>query len=504
MLNKLIRTEKVTLHRLTQFSQTLLLLGAATYLLVYLGIALSRMAYPFELEWMEGGSVVHVQRVLEGQPLYVAPSLEFIPSIYTPFYFYLSSLFALALGNGFFPLRLVSFLASIGCFALIFLIVNRRTSSRYAAFTAACLFAAAFRIAGAWFDLARVDTLFLFLMLAGVYAYDSPHRSVRSLLAPVLVFLAFFTKQTGLILGAALSAAALLTRKRSERFIFPLVFGALVVGSALIMNGRSDGWFGYYVFNLPAQHDILEIVLVRFWTNDLAKHLAIAICLGAIPFLGLEEEGKHNIERFLQDGAVLGSLLMVAYLPRIHAGGYDNVLMPAYAAIALYFGIGLATSLKASEGKPKLLALLLVAIAIQFASLIYPPGQEIPSVEDSRQGQQLLALISSFEGEVYLSAHPWYLEKADKPSQAQDMAVRDILRASDTGFWSRRLRREMAAAVEGGRYEAFIVDFKDFELRPADFEAHYRLESSNLSGEALHPVTGWDRRPTYLYVRRSD
>jgi hypothetical protein len=494
----------LSLDRLVKIGQILLLVGVSGYVLVYLGIALARLSFPFELEWMEGGSVVHVQRVLNGQPLYVAPTLDFIPSIYTPLYFYLSSLVARMTGNGFFPLRALSFLASIGCFALIILIVHQRTASRNASFTAVCLFAATFRISGSWFDLARVDTLFLFLLLAGVYAFDSPRRPIRALLAPALVFLAFFTKQTGLILGAALSAVTLLTRKRSERFLFSIIFGVLVAGSTLIMNRLTDGWYAYYVFDLPAQHDILEVVLVRFWTNDLAKHLAIALCLGVIPFLGIAEERSPKVTRFLQDGAVLGSLFLIAYLPRIHAGGFDNVLMPAYAGVAIYFGFGLATSLKAISPHANLKALLLAAIAIQFASLIYSPGQEIPTPKDRQQGEQLMALISSFEGQVYLSAHPWYLEKLGKPSQAQDMAVRDVLRASDAGLWKQALRREMAAAVADQRYDAFIVDFEDFKLRPADFEEHYELGASDLSGDAFYPVTGWDRRPSYLYLRRSD
>ena len=81
-------------HRFANIGQTLLIVGASLYPLAYLVIALTRLSYPFELEWMEGGSVVHVQRILDGQALYVTPSLTFVPFIYSPFYFYVSSLFA--------------------------------------------------------------------------------------------------------------------------------------------------------------------------------------------------------------------------------------------------------------------------------------------------------------------------------------------------------------------------------------------------------------------------
>ena len=102
-----------------------------------------------------------------------------------------------------------------------------------------------------------------------------------------------------------------------------------------------------------------------------------------------------------------------------------------------------------------------------------------------------------------MSAHPWYLGKLNKPTQAHDMTMSDILRVSGSDQWKQALQKEMGIAVAEKRYEAFIVDFKNFVLRPPDFSVYYELVESNLSGSALHPVTGWNRKPTYLYVRRT-
>ena len=57
----------------------------------------------------------------------------------------------------------------MGSLLLIFAYVRRRTSSVTWAYLSACLFAATYAIGGAWFDLARVDPLFLFFLLAGVH-----------------------------------------------------------------------------------------------------------------------------------------------------------------------------------------------------------------------------------------------------------------------------------------------------------------------------------------------
>ena len=71
-----------------------LVVVALWYLGAYLAVALARIGYPYDLEWMEGGSLEHVARVLRGQPLYVPPSLEFTPYIYAPLYYYVAAPFA--------------------------------------------------------------------------------------------------------------------------------------------------------------------------------------------------------------------------------------------------------------------------------------------------------------------------------------------------------------------------------------------------------------------------
>src|SRR5262245_24466592 len=92
---------------------------AVLALIVYVVVALLRMRFPFELEWMEGASIAHIDRLAHGLPLYVKPSLDFTPFIYPPLYFVVASWVAKLAGVGFVALRLVSFGASLGCFALL-------------------------------------------------------------------------------------------------------------------------------------------------------------------------------------------------------------------------------------------------------------------------------------------------------------------------------------------------------------------------------------------------
>jgi len=157
------------------------LAGLAVVAFVY--VALRRMGYPFDLEWMEGSIVEHVQRVLDGKPIYTSPSVEFVPYLYNPLYYYLSALVAKAMGNSTSTLRFVSFCCTLALFATLYDLVARETKSRLAGVLALGILAATFGLNGQWFDLARTDTLFMALLLVPPGAFVLPNESVAFSLA---------------------------------------------------------------------------------------------------------------------------------------------------------------------------------------------------------------------------------------------------------------------------------------------------------------------------------
>ena len=69
------------------------------FLLLFLYTALRRMRYPFELEWIESGVLVSVRRIAQGRGLYGAPSINFVPFLYSPLYLYLVAALTLFLDN---------------------------------------------------------------------------------------------------------------------------------------------------------------------------------------------------------------------------------------------------------------------------------------------------------------------------------------------------------------------------------------------------------------------
>jgi len=170
----------------------LLSLIASGFIALFYLIAYRRFRYPDQLEWLEGGVLDAVRRVVHHQPVYVAPSSTFIPFIYTPGYYYVSALLCRFMGVTFAPLRLLSILATTGCLVLVFCFVRRNTKSSFCGLLSAGLFAALYAQTNAWFDLARVDMLALFFLLAGIFAAQQG----LTVWAAVAFAVAFQTKQS--------------------------------------------------------------------------------------------------------------------------------------------------------------------------------------------------------------------------------------------------------------------------------------------------------------------
>ena len=476
-----------------------LLAGAALYLLTYLILACFRLPYPFELEWMEGGAVDHVRRILGGQVLYVQPSLEFIPYIYTPLYFYLSAGLAGITGVGFVPLRLVSIAASIGCFAVIFLLVKRETERPLAGFLACSLFAATYRIGGAWLDIARVDSLFLFLLLLAIYwiRFGTTWRS--DIAAGLLLTLAFLTKQSALLIALPLLLYALLTnRRRSLALIATTAVG--IGGSTLLLNALHQGWYVYYIFDLPRQHQLLPAVLVTFWAVDLFFPLPLASLAAILYLVGRPAKAVGQARLFYL--LVAAGMLAGAWFSRLHFGGYDNVLLPAYVALALLFGLGVhaLTGFIRSKDRRTLLEIgIYVTCLAQFALLVYSPAAQVPTTRDRAAGESFIHTVEQIPGEVLIPYHGTLPALAGKRSYAHWMALSDVLR-SERGEARDRLSEELKEAIREQRFAAIIVDIPDW--LPDLLETHYQRAGPVLAEDAFWPVTGPRIRPEYLYLPR--
>ena len=209
-----------SLSRLTGFATRYGFLAALVgFVGVFVTMVALRLVHPFELEWMEGAMVEHVQRIAGGRRIYVEPSLEFVPFIYPAAYFYLSAVIAKVTGVGFVALRLVSILSSVGVLVILYRFIDRETGDRVAAMAAVALFAGTYPLGGSFLDIGRADALYLLLLFAAFYIFRF-HQSLGAHVAGgLLVALAFHTKQSALVTAAPVMLAAATLRRPHEMWL---------------------------------------------------------------------------------------------------------------------------------------------------------------------------------------------------------------------------------------------------------------------------------------------
>jgi hypothetical protein len=475
------------------------LLFPALYLGEFLWIAWRRIRYPFDLEWMEGGMVDHVRFLLSHHRLYVAPSLEFVPYVYNPFYYLISAAVTLVTGEGYLPLRLVSIAGTLACFWLIYHLVSRETSSRETGFLSLGLFAATYALSGGWLDVARVDSLhFAFCLAAILLVRFAPGRA-HLVAAATCVWLAFETKQSGLGIGVPLGAYLLLFEGLSAALWFVIPAGALVTGSILLMNLLSGGWYWFYTFTLTGQ--LASHFGRSVWRTELFGNFPLALALGFFYFATRRAPSGAKARWFY--ALVSLALFAIAVRVRAHSGSWLNDNLTAHAALAILAGLGAHSILVASGERHRRRAGVLVygALAAQFVLLLYNPAPWIPTSADRREGERLEAFLRASPGPVLLTHRGYLGWRLGKGSFAHQMAVSNLLMAPDEARGARaKLTGEFEQALKSKRFSTVITDWDDFPFTATLNENYDSAPAEYVKDEnAFWCPTGARLKPLFFY-----
>ncbi|HWU90820.1 MAG TPA: hypothetical protein VN253_26320, partial [Kofleriaceae bacterium] len=262
-------------------ARTVLWIAVSLPALYQLGLLVTaiagRIGYPYDLEWMEGGMLHHALRIREGEGIYVPPSVDFIPYLYTPLYPAILALFGGVFGITYTLGRAVSVLSLLGISIISALQIGSRRDEHTAlgpalagAALALGLFAAAYPATDGWYDLVRADTLFLFMItgaLAGLPRWARTGAGLRGharvAAGAALLALAFFCKQTG-ILYVALGGAIVLVRAWRRLPIYIATAAAIGLGGTWLLQRTTNGWFWTYASEIHRAHDFN---MDRFWRS---------------------------------------------------------------------------------------------------------------------------------------------------------------------------------------------------------------------------------------------
>lgn len=452
---------------------------STSFILCYFYVIFKRLFYPFELEWLEGYFLAGITQIVNNQNIYVPPNTEFIPLLYPPFYYLLTGALAKILGVNFWSARLVSVFSSFISGFLVYQFTRRETRSAFCAFFTLGLFFASYQITGSWYDVARVDSLFMALSLSGIYLlryYTKSHKGI--FFAAMLLSLAFFTKQAAIFFIIGCSVYLWFTQKE-KFFIFTIMSSLFIVGGILLLNYVTDGWYWFHTFKVPLQHyscgkqeyhlSLAEIYrqytslaqrdygsikkLIDFFKKDL---------LGNIPFLLFFIFGwlLHEMKSFgKQCTSFFWVLILIAAFiasisMRCKFGGYVNTLIPSISVSLILFGISASHILKV-KNLSILGFLLYLAILLQFIMMSYNPFKQIPTAKDYQAGSNLIKVVSSFRGDVYMPFHSYYSIMAGKKMYAHKMPIEDIY----IGF-PHLLPQDLFKKIEQNEFSAIIYDWE--------------------------------------------
>jgi len=406
-----------------QLSLGLLAAGA---LVLVAGILWSRWDFPAEIEWMEGGSLAHVARIANGDPLYVAPSPDWVPYIYHPFYYYACWVASWFFGLGLPAMRFVSILGFAATLGGLAKLTFDTTGSRVAALTAPAFYAATFELGGNWFDIARVDGFVQGLFTLGVVAIRGRSRKAQ-MVAVLLFYFCFMSKQLSIVMFAPVVLWALVHRGR-EAWNAAVALTIVSGLSVLYMHLTTDGWYWYYCIELPGSHPLVDAMWKDFWRLDLRL---VWPALGACTLLlgWLVQKPRKLPALWLVLGVLFGGVA-TGLFSRVHAGGFLNVLLPTFGALAL--GLGYVLGHAQRIRRPLGWALLALCIW-QLHLLEFTAERHVMTDADREAAEEVRAAIAEIDGEVYAPESASYTLALGHPPRPHAVAVEDILRGGPPG-----------------------------------------------------------------------
>ncbi len=497
--------------------------------LVLLCIAMfSRLRYPYDLEWMEGGLLTHAQRIADGAGIYVEPSIDFIPFLYTPLYPGIMAMFSELFGISYGVGRTISVLATLGICVLLLRMIRHESSGAtkklawVGGASAVGFFAATYPWVEGWYDLVRADSLFMVMVVGGLYGLRLWSRELgQEGLAKVgcacaLLGLSFFAKQTGILFVATGGFMMLALNWRRVPF-YVAVTGVIGLGGTWLLNRVTGGWFWIYIYKTHQHHDFNMDRFYKSFSNILFQFpLMTGVIAVALILLIVTLIVKRTLPKPARGFALWTPVFAIAVLVGALGWGTEFAHFNAYIP-AMIFGslcAGLAVPAFAS-----CIALLVqdaedtevgflgqatggalgVLLSVQLLLAWWSPSHLIPAQEDRQAGDNLVKILAEADGDVFIPYHPWYAHLAGKKTHAHLMGLRDMTTGK---VWPIAGLKE---SIYEQRFGAIILDNRPLGRELSHLHRGYRLDDYLPDDASPHVFTGagavWNKKVRVLIPR---
>lgn len=488
-------------YRERMFLKGLMLVATAWFLGVFLWVSLQRMGFPFEIGVMESTAAETSARILEGNSIYTEISPEWVPTKYTPLYYYVCAVLMRIFSVSLPMLRIVSLVSTIGIGIVFYRFLRRTGVEDFFSLAAVGLFFAAYSVLGNYYDLAQTDTFAAFLALTAILFSARGQKMINIVLSAVFVILAVFSKQSYLIVWILLMAHWYYHNKKFLLY-FVEVSGLLLIAGLFYLHVTSDGHFWLYTVVMPLKGDVLFMRLLTFWVLDVFWKFPFISLVSAASIFGLGRilligKVKESDSAMM---VMVAGFVIVALMNRLQVGELETGLLPAALAIAGLTSWSLQHFHVNEYGLGWIPSIIVKSLVIfEFITLIYNPKPQMANLSDIDAGKRMIKTISEIPGDVLIPDHPFYGRMAGKETFFSASNLYQLM-TFEEGKKGDYLPPVIKSSIEERRYDAIIID------EPIDswlmiIAPYYRMSDRIFENpNALMTVAGERSRPQFIYL----
>ncbi len=517
-------------------SPSILSVLACVWIVAVALISMSRLTFPLELEWMEGGSVLQALRFQRGLPLYPEPSAAAVPHLYTPLYSIVLGLLGFVFPLGLALARMVSIVSVLATSIAIYKIVGYEGRPRSHRLAGVGLYLSSYVFAYRWYDVGRADSMCMALVLWSLLLLRRSWGDVRkAIFAGLLMGLAFWTKQIAFIFVMGSGIAGLLVAPRQTWF-YAAAVGVVGLGGLVVGQWMSDGWMWTYIYELHQSHPFNEERFFRkSWLMMGHAWPFLVMCVGVVvaellgPRLRRTRRLDARDDELLRTrlatrrgigfwGINLCAAMIASALSYSTMWAEPNAFIPAAVLVGVF-----VASLLPSEGRVARIGGALCSLQLVFAFFVEPRFQPIqdegwsafprsyrwqqlgfvvPSERARVRAQEVRDGLMDSNGPVLGYARPWWAVIASGGAMvghAGSMGLKDVLIED-----RKRIKAKMAQEVRSGAFDQIWTEGEpELWLRRAMF-GRYGVGLRLHGEERVRPMTGWMSRAGTLNEYTAD
>lgn len=373
------------------------LAASAWHLSVFLSVALGRLTYPFEVEFLEGLTIDYAKTLAAGGNLYAPPSLHGAPNWYPPLHYLVSLPFLELAGWQLWGARLVSILSVLGAAAIGVAVLRRLGASPAAGLASLAVAFAYYPATNYWYDVARVDSLQTLLVVAGLacLSRDGARPSPRATLAGGALFAAaLFTKQTSIVacLAALLYFTATRDAARRNRLFLTLLLLGLSGSALLLAVYGPDALIIYW----GPQNHFRNVAAGSLRFAVFAWTMLPLAMVASEGLRGASDDPRVRAARFYFLAWV--ATFAMGWLTMCKHGGERNSSLPAVFVLSVCVGLGVDRLL---ENVTRAWRPLAIAVGLSAFLVVAFRGHHlewIPTPADRQEAAELIADMRAVPG----------------------------------------------------------------------------------------------------------